>query len=297
MKLNLPNLIIIGVHKSATTSLFMYLKSHPEIFGASKKEIHYFTPLRYGRPIKSIDKYSEYLKGYSNERYALEASPSYFYGTDVIIKAMKEMLPKEHKVILMLREPSARFISFYKHLKSKLLLDSSETISHFLQQSIQYIGKPIEEANPYSRAIQEGFYANYLKPWIDNYGENMKIVYFEDLKNNPKCFVTDILNWLHLDTGVYENFDFTIENKTVFAKNKLFHKTALLLNERFENFLRNSPNFKNKIRNIYYKFNKSKEEEKFDVGIINELQQIYQEPNRQLKELLIKEELKCPSWL
>jgi len=248
----------------------MYLKSHPDIFGASKKEIHYFTPLRFGLPLKSIDQYTNYLKDYSTEKYALEASPSYFYGTNIIIDAMKKILPKEHKVILMLREPASRFISFYKHLKSKLVLNQSETIQHFFEKSLQYIGKAIEEENPHSRGIQEGFYINYLEPWIDNYRNNLKIVYFEDLKENPKCFIKDVAHWLNIDDQFYDNVDFTIENKTVFAKNKVVHKTALLINERFESVLRNNPAIKKSIRNIYYRFNESKKEELFDHNRIEE---------------------------
>jgi len=297
MKLNLPNLIIIGVHKSGTTSLFMYLKIHPDIFGASKKEIHYFTPLRFGRPLKSIHHYAKFLKNHAGEKYALEASPSYFYGGNDIIDAMKETLPKEHKVILMLREPSSRFVSFYKHLKSKLILDKSETIAHFLKKSIQHIGKPIEETNPYSRAIQEGFYINYIQQWMNNYGENMKIVHFEDLRDNAKCLMIDIVNWLNIDSKFYEELNFTVENKTVFAKNKILHKTALLLNESFESILRNNPNIKKRIRDFYYRFNESKEEETFDAYIMNELHKIYKEPNLKLKELLIEKGFKYPSWI
>jgi len=297
MKLNLPNLIIIGVHKSATTSLFMYLKAHPDVFGASKKEIHYFTPLRFGLSIKPIEYYSEYFKRYSNEKYALEASPSYFYGRDVIIQAMREVLPKSHKVILMLREPSSRFISFYGMLKSRLLLKETETISSFLEESLKYIRKPIEEMNLYSRAIQEGFYIDYLKPWIENYRDNIKIVYFENLKENPKSFTMDIANWLNIDPEFYENLNFSIEAKTVFAKNKLLHKTALLINQKFESHFRNHPNIKNRIRNIYYSLNESKQEESFDRSIMERLEKIYEEPNSKLKELLRKEALNYPSWL
>ena len=39
MKQNLPNLIIAGAHKAATTSLYTYLAAHPDIYGSGKKEI------------------------------------------------------------------------------------------------------------------------------------------------------------------------------------------------------------------------------------------------------------------
>jgi len=106
-----------------------------------------------------------------------------------------------------------------------------------------------------------------------------------------------VANWLNIDDQFYDNVDFTIENKTTFAKNKLLHKTALLINERFESVLRNKPAIKKSIRNIYYRFNESKKEELFDHNIIEELQKIYKEPNLKLKKVLIEEGYKCPSWL
>ena len=38
-----PNFIIAGFPKCGTTSLFHYLKQHPEIFMPKQKELHFFT--------------------------------------------------------------------------------------------------------------------------------------------------------------------------------------------------------------------------------------------------------------
>jgi hypothetical protein len=107
----------------------------------------------------------------------------------------------------------------------------------------------------------------------------------------------DMASWLQINNDFYENLNFTIENKTVFAKNKFLHKTALFLNENFESILRNNPNIKKRIRDIYYRFNQSKEEEVFEEKIVCELQKIYEKSNSQLKEFFIKEGLNRPSWL
>ena len=39
----LPNFLVIGAMKGGTTSLWQYLKSHPQIFLPDKKEIHFFS--------------------------------------------------------------------------------------------------------------------------------------------------------------------------------------------------------------------------------------------------------------
>ena len=38
----MPDFIIIGVARGGTTSLYEYLIDHPNIVGASRKEVHFF---------------------------------------------------------------------------------------------------------------------------------------------------------------------------------------------------------------------------------------------------------------
>ena len=38
-----PNFLIVGVPKAGTSSLYNYLKQHPEIYLPEQKELHYFT--------------------------------------------------------------------------------------------------------------------------------------------------------------------------------------------------------------------------------------------------------------
>jgi hypothetical protein len=40
--IKLPNLFIVGAPRSGTTSLYNYLKQHPEVFMSPAKEPHYF---------------------------------------------------------------------------------------------------------------------------------------------------------------------------------------------------------------------------------------------------------------
>ena len=38
-----PNFVVIGAPKSGTTSLFHYLKQHPDVYLPVRKELHYFS--------------------------------------------------------------------------------------------------------------------------------------------------------------------------------------------------------------------------------------------------------------
>jgi hypothetical protein len=39
----LPNFLIIGAEKCGTTSLYYYLKQHPDVYLPKRKELHYFS--------------------------------------------------------------------------------------------------------------------------------------------------------------------------------------------------------------------------------------------------------------
>ncbi len=41
--MTLPNFLIIGAAKSGTTSLYVYLMQHPEIYMSPVKETHFFS--------------------------------------------------------------------------------------------------------------------------------------------------------------------------------------------------------------------------------------------------------------
>ena len=92
----LPNLLIIGVPKAGTTSIFSYLNLHKDVFGSNPKEPGYFHPLRWGEKLANIAKYEKAFSGYSNQKYAMEATPGYFYGGKKVSDKMKDMLSLIH---------------------------------------------------------------------------------------------------------------------------------------------------------------------------------------------------------
>jgi len=291
----LPNLIIAGVHKAATTSLFTYLKSHPEVFGSGKKEVHYFTPLRYGKPLQNLQEYKKYFTDATNETYLLEASPSYMYGASSIINKMKEILPP-HRVIIILRDPIQRFISFYCFLKAQLFLDSKENMLSFLNKSLE--SYDVFTDDHYNHSIREGEYINYLPDWFDNYRQDLKIIYFEEFIAQPQSVMVELAEWLKIDPFPFKKMEYTAENKTIYAQNKQLHTVALLINNKFENFWRNNQSLKIKLRNIYYAINKNKNQKKeYDEISLCKLKEVYEEPNKRLKLYFQQKELKLPAWL
>lgn len=295
MSKKLPNLIIIGVHKSGTTSLYTYLTAHPEVYGPGKKEIHYFTPLRYSKPIADISEYESHYRDADGEKYMLDASPSYVYGGKTIIDKMREVLP-EHKVIVVLRNPADRFLSYYNFLKAKFFLTADDTLEEFLEKSISQSGSAMVD-NEYSRAIREGLYIDYLPEWVGAYGDNFKIIYTEELGNRPVEVMCDIAAWLNIDSTFFTTMQYTTENKTIYVKNKLIHSMVLNINHRFERFWRKNHGLKTKLRSLYYSINKKDKKMPEEQATIQNLKNYYKTPNEQLCYYLKSKGLNLPTWL
>ena len=109
-----PSFMVIGVQKSGTTTLFVWLKDHPLIRAhLTKKEIHYFDQ-NFGRGKTWYE--SQFPKLGKNE-VAFEASPCYIFYPEVpkLIQGMYNKI----KFITIMRNPMDRAFSLYQYNRRK----------------------------------------------------------------------------------------------------------------------------------------------------------------------------------
>ena len=218
-------LAIAGVHKAATTSLYEYLMIHPDICAGKTKEIHYYTSLRFNNQPLPLDEYKEQFELCRGEKYLLDASPSYLYGKSVIANRIKEDF-SDSKIIVILRDPTDRFVSFYKFLKSEFRLEKNISFSDFIDKSYSFRHGP-DTSEIVNRAYKEGVYAGYIQDWLDIYRKDLKIIFFDHIKTNPKNVMLDICSWLEIDSGLYDDASiFEIKNRTRSSNSKLLFKVA-----------------------------------------------------------------------
>src|SRR3712207_6768036 len=114
------NLVIAGVPKAGTGSLFTYLAQHPDICGSNVKETGYFNhydPRRHTGPPPSIETYARHFAHCSGERYVLEATPTYSYGGRPVLTAIRTVLG-EPRIVIALRDPTERLWSAYTFQRS-----------------------------------------------------------------------------------------------------------------------------------------------------------------------------------
>src|SRR3990172_7165408 len=102
-----PNFFLAGTTKGGTSTLYLWLSQHPDIFLPPRKELHYFCscPER----LKVAHTWDEYLEffGSGDERIVGEASPCYLY-YPAIAGAISQKVPKA-KILASLRDPVERF--------------------------------------------------------------------------------------------------------------------------------------------------------------------------------------------
>lgn len=292
----LPNLLIIGVHKAATTSLYDYLLRHPEICGGRKKEIHYYTPIRYGRPLEDASVYASYFKHCNGERYRVDASPSYLYSAD-IAERIAEELPGS-KLILVLRNPVQRFVSFYRFLKTTQRLDEDTEFDDFVDHTYKLASaEDLDRVD--SRAFREGSYGDYIEPWLERFGDDLRIVFFDEISEDTRGLMLELSSWLAIDDEVYRNeAAFDARNTTQTARNRLLHKAAMNVNRRLETFFNRHSGLKSFIKSAYYKLNGDKKKETINKESLERLDGLYREKNRQLAAILTRDGYSSlPDWL
>lgn len=131
-----PEFIVIGAMKSGTTSLYNYLKKHPEIHMAASKELNYFmTSINY-------QKGDEWYKNKFNSRkLSGEVSPGYSK-YEKTAELIYDKIPN-CKFIYIVRDPVERIISHMNHLEIRPedLSDSKTQWRHknYIQTSMYYL--------------------------------------------------------------------------------------------------------------------------------------------------------------
>ena len=279
-------IIIGGVYKGGTTSLYTYLAMHDLVCGSTKKETEYFN-----KDSVSLPDYRRYFTSCSQGQNFLEASPGYLYGGQEVNKRIRSILGTV-KIIFILRDPVERFLSDYRHMVKTMHLPKGTSISEYFQ--IMKNGQNGEFPN----SLEQGEYVYFLKDWLDGNDEDVKVIFFEDLTSKTLETVVSLCDWLGIPSDPYLEVQFGIENKSVQYKNKMAHSLAYFVFNKFESFFRRNYKIKSRLRAIYFSLN-TKE---FDNGKGQKerkmLEGYYDKSIRDLRHLLLSRGYEnLPGWM
>lgn len=187
MKL-LPNYLVIGVQRSATTWLFECLKEHPDIFLPNEKELHYFDE----NYEKGAGWYNEFFKNRKKEKILGEISPNYFHKPHAIDRIASDL--PGCKLQIIFRNPVDRAFSAYN-----LYHDRFRGLS-FLDAF---------EKNHVLRDI--GLYSKHFKYISEKMPDKIILVgLYDEVKSSPNEFIRKTYEFL----GVEPLFSPASLNKT-----------------------------------------------------------------------------------
>ncbi len=186
MPLVLPTFLIPGAGKSGTSYLADVLSRHKDIFMPASKEPAFFSTYKnFGNYNRGMDFYQKNFFDYQGQRHIGEASTIYMYDPESP-KLIKKHIP-DVKLIFILRNPIERVYSnYWQDIKA------GEKLPDFHKMVL-------ERTQRIKEMIYVSRYDIHLKRYFSLFKDDqIEILLYENLKQNPLKCVNEILKFLDL---------------------------------------------------------------------------------------------------
>lgn len=261
----IPNLLLAGAPKCGTTSVYDWLVQHPDISGGVDKELFYLLdPSDWKCNSKNnwgVHKelgYSKYFK--KKNKYLVDGTTLTMY-QQCALDFAKIYKPK---VLIFLREPSERIYSTFKYFRdTRTVLPKNISFK-------EYIGKvksldDFGGNNQLSGVFEQSRYSIYIKEWTNCVSiDNLKVIDFERLKVDKLGVMSEICEWLGVESDFYKDFNFTHKNETSAVRFRSVNKVKEFIgkkvkNERVKSIIRPAYDLLNKKKNLVVKSAEDKE--------------------------------------
>lgn len=180
----LPDFVIIGATKAATTWLSHNLGAHPGVFLPSQ-EIHYFSRFH----DRGEDWYRAHFRGAQDTRLIGEKSASYLPHPEAP-QRLRDLLPHA-RLIAQLRNPVERAYSDYcMHYRRG---EVSRDIERFLDPA----------RTPIPRLLEDGFYHRHLTNYLGVFpAEQVMVLLYDDIRRRPAEVFREVCGHLGIDDTV-----------------------------------------------------------------------------------------------
>jgi len=182
-----PNFLYIGPDKSGSTWIYNILLQHPECYVPIIKDIYFFDKFY----DKGIDWYLSFFRSASaNIKAVGELSHDYLYSKEAAERIYSHY-PKIN-LITCLRNPIDRTFSNYLFLKRSGITKLS------FKDAIK----------KYPSLISRSLYYKHLSIYFDIFDyDQIKILFFDELVNNPSKFAEDLFKALSLSINSQIDYD------------------------------------------------------------------------------------------
>lgn len=231
-----PDLFIIGAPKSGTTSLYAYLKGHPEIFMPATKEPRYFSPdlqpgvlregLRYG---VDLERYLALFAEANDEKRLGEATTRYLYSREAP-RLIRDFQARPW-IVAILRNPVEMMHSLHRHYLS----EGAENIESFAVALAAEDDRRQERRVPrysFGELLLYRDWARFgaqLARWFDTFErDRIHVMIFEDFISDPVAELSKLLEFLDVDPA-YRPTSFETYNQANVPRSKVLRS---FLNDR-----------------------------------------------------------------
>jgi hypothetical protein len=207
---NRPNFLVIGAYKAGTTSLYHYLRQHPQIFLPVIKEVRFLTYAGHAQqpltplelraspwPVTTIAEYERLFAAAQPQHLARgEVSPSYMAFPEQSILGIQQYTPQA-KLIAILRQPAERAYSSFVNLVKV----GREEVLHF-QETLELESRHVPRRSDGSprRNRCEGFYYAQVSPYYRTFGaDRILVLLYDEWRINPLQMLQKIFRFLGVD--------------------------------------------------------------------------------------------------
>ena len=205
--MTMPNFLMIGAAKSGTSSLYAYLRQHPDVFLSEVRECDFFTlegqrpsyagpgdQIAYRRYITTLDRYQRLFTRTGGRRAVGESSDLYLDGAGSAGR-IRRYLPSA-KLIVIFRNPVDRAYSQYKHL----VRDGREPLATFEEALAADDERAAKGWHPIWHLKARGFYAAQLAAYLELFPrEQLSIHLYDDFVADPPAVLRALFEFLGVD--------------------------------------------------------------------------------------------------
>ena len=269
----LPNFVLLGAPKCATTWLYNCLAAHPEVYVPAEKELEFFGSFRY---YLGMNWYKQHFVNWTDEKVGGDMSVGYFTSVEAPIRMHQLLDSSSLKLLLLLREPLSRALSYYEYR----LLSGNAPRSFKKSLDMWYF------RNLY---IESGHYYKYYKHYLNYFPkERILILLFEEIQQNPRAALRKVFEFLEVQPDYYaevfdkkENVGRSIRNLALYYW--LYH-TGVFFQAKLPRY---GDRIHRELKQLNERFNLSQERQpwQIDEGVYQHLKEEFRPSNRQLEEL------------
>ncbi len=291
-----PNLLIIGVARAGTSSLFAHLAGHPEIGPSRVKEPYYFYPDGGQSRADTLERYLRILPQRSSCRYLMEASAGHFTCGDQVASRVRDELG-EPRLIVIFRDPIERVLSAFKGEMNRGLIEPGIGFETYIDMCEERARLGPRPGVPSYTGVRGSLYAETLEHWFQLFPLTLRVVMFEDFSSRPTAVMNDLCTWLEIpayppDTAWEKH------NVSVAHKSGLVQEVVFALNRHAEPFLGGHPRVKKALRTAYLRLNARPIEDRLPESIRARLRDLFAASNARVRMVLTSRGHRdLPAWL